>query len=184
MSILGLGTDDDDGATAGTRQSKQETLSQANVDRFLAAAHDNLLTAEEIGLVVFDATKGRTTDPADVYVTEVAALREALDRHTHDTEGVSQKILSWRVSRPAPPRRIPGGSAPATRPPRTNRYRSRTPMPDVRPYPPWWQDRYDQLDDLDLALEEPSEPAPTSWYDVDQPRVDSYWDELRERDDQ
>ena len=48
-----------------------------------------------------------------------------------------------------------------------------------RPFPPWWQDRYDPVDDLDLEVEEP--PAPTSRYDDDgQPRIDSYWDEREE----
>ena len=82
LSILGLGTEDDDGASAANRETKQATLSAENVDRFLTAAHDNLLTAEEIGAVVLDATGGRTIDPAAVYVTEVPALREALAKHS------------------------------------------------------------------------------------------------------
>ena len=91
-SILGLATEDDDGKNAGTRTDRtvKTTLSAENVDRFLAAAADSLLTAEEIGAVVLDATGGRTIDPAAVYVSEVAALREALHRHSEHDNGVSQ----------------------------------------------------------------------------------------------
>ena len=89
MSILGLATEDDDGATAGTRISVPMKLSEANVDRFLTAATD-------AGVVVADvveaATQGRTKDPAEVYVSEVAALREALAaaRDGESTPGVLQ----------------------------------------------------------------------------------------------
>jgi hypothetical protein len=81
-SILGLATEDDDGKNAGTRP--QPTLSKENVDRFLTAAHDNLLTVEEIGKVVLDATQGRTIDPTKAWVSEVPALREALARHARN----------------------------------------------------------------------------------------------------
>ena len=71
LSILGLGTEDDDGKNAGTRSPKLEPLMRPeNVDRFLNAAHDSLLTAEEIGAVVFDATQGRTIDPHKVFGSE------------------------------------------------------------------------------------------------------------------
>ena len=113
LSILGLGTEDDDGKNAGTRTPRPgTTLSQENVDRFIAAAHDNLLTAEEIGLVVFDATKGRTIDPANVYVSEVAALREAL--HRHSDEGVSQSDGAGEQASPAPAESGGGKAAPHT----------------------------------------------------------------------
>ena len=61
MSILGLATEDNDGQTAGTRLPPK--MSAANVERFLTAAHDATLTAEEIESVVYDATEGRTVDP-------------------------------------------------------------------------------------------------------------------------
>lgn len=78
MSILGLATDDDDGAAAGTRDADR-TMSPDNVARFVQAAADAALTDAQVAEVVQTATGGRTTDPAAVYATEVAALRAALD---------------------------------------------------------------------------------------------------------
>jgi hypothetical protein len=50
---------------------------------------------------------------------------------------------------------------------------------DVRPFPPWWQDRYHRDDELDVPdlVDDPVRP----WVDVDEPRIDTYWDELDER---
>jgi ERF superfamily len=72
MSILGLATEDDDGAAAAP-----PLISQANLDRFNAAVAE--LSAEEVGDVVATATAGRTRDPAEVHANEVQALREALN---------------------------------------------------------------------------------------------------------
>jgi hypothetical protein len=47
------------------------------VERFLTAATDAGVVVAD---VVETATGGRTTDPAGVYVSEVAALRDALSR--------------------------------------------------------------------------------------------------------
>ena len=51
----------------------------------------------------------------------------------------------------------------------------------VRPYPPWWQDRFDLLDEMVDRYEDPEWPPASSWYDeLDEPRIDSYWDEREE----
>ena len=49
-------------------------------------------------------------------------------------------------------------------------------MGEIRPLP-WW--RFDDFDDE--PGEHPEPPAPTSWFDdLDQPRIDSWWDEREE----
>jgi hypothetical protein len=101
MSILGLATEDDDGATAASRPPA--TLSEANVERFLTAATDAGVVVAD---VVETATGGRTTDPADVYVSEVAALRDALSRAAkarEDASGVGEQIS------PTPDATVEGG---------------------------------------------------------------------------
>ena len=90
MAILGLATEDDDGAAAATRPPPAPSkLSVENVDRFLAAAHEANLTVTEIGEVVLVATGGRTREPAQVWVTEVAALRKALAAPRDDVAWVA-----------------------------------------------------------------------------------------------
>lgn len=74
LAVLGLATDDDDGATAAPRTTGPATMNPANVARFYAAAAD-----VDAAAVVLVATGGRTDDPARVYVDEVDALRRALD---------------------------------------------------------------------------------------------------------
>lgn len=103
MAVCGLasGGDDDDGAGAASH-GPPPMLSTENVDRFIKAATDAGVSVAE---VVFEATNGRTSEPSEVFITEVQALRDALA--VHSTGGVSQgrggvKGVSV-ASRPAPP---------------------------------------------------------------------------------
>jgi ERF superfamily len=91
MAQLGLATEDDDGAGAATRPPPPPAfLSAGNVARFLTACAEAHLAGDEIGDVVEEATGGRTREPAEAWVTEVAALREALAARRESTTGVSQ----------------------------------------------------------------------------------------------
>jgi hypothetical protein len=90
LAVLGLATDDDDGATAAPRHTGPPTMNPANVARFYAAATD-----VDAAAVVLAATGGRTDDPAHVYVTEVDALRHALDaaRLDYDADALDRPDL-------------------------------------------------------------------------------------------
>jgi hypothetical protein len=81
MSILGLATDDDDGATAGTRSAATApaVLHPATVEQFLQRARAAELSDDAIADVVATATGGRTTIAGNVHAVELDALRAALD---------------------------------------------------------------------------------------------------------
>lgn len=82
-----MATEDNDGQTAAARVPA--TLSVENVNRFLTAATDAGVVVAE---VVSAATQGRTDDPAEVFVNEVQALREALRAASNQSDrGVSEK---------------------------------------------------------------------------------------------
>ena len=49
-------------------------------------------------------------------------------------------------------------------------------MSDARPYPPWWRERLEDLDDQ-ADLYELAEPSIATYTDVDEPRIDSQWDD-------
>jgi ERF superfamily len=104
MALLGLATEDDDGASAAPRQPVAPSLmSQSNLDRFRTAAADAGLSPEDVAAVVEEATEGRTDDVEQVWASEVPELRAALLRATTPHEGTGETGDGReQASRPSP----------------------------------------------------------------------------------
>lgn len=73
LASLGLATEDDDGADAGTPEA--ELLPQATVEQFRKNVRRDGLDAGDVAAIVLAATSGRTDDVEAVWSTELDVLR-------------------------------------------------------------------------------------------------------------
>lgn len=104
LAVLGMATEDDDGAAAGRSANPPRLMAQSTLDKFRAATVDAGLDAHDVAAIVSMATDGRTDNVEEVLQTEVRSLGEALDayrapgppatpdgpqRAADDTEGVT-----------------------------------------------------------------------------------------------
>jgi len=85
LRLLCIGDPADDTDRHTAERDLPPAMSEENVGKFLTAAADAGLSGDEIGDVVHAATGGRTRIPGEVYVSEVAALRHALEAATART---------------------------------------------------------------------------------------------------